>query len=159
VSRAKSAFVTLQPGDDAPAVSAPNQDGETVEPDFEEPTVLYFYPRDDTPGCTTEANQFEREGDAYRDAGATVYGVSTDGVDSHRAFADEQDLNFDLLADPEGEIAAAFGVELRRGAARRTTFVLADGAVQRVYTAVSPDGHARDVLMDALDDGLVTLEE
>jgi predicted regulator of amino acid metabolism with ACT domain len=66
---------------------------------------------------------------------------------------------FDLLADPEGELAAAFDVEQRQGAAARTTVVLADGELKRVYEDVSPDGHAREVLGDLLDDGLAQLQE
>ena len=149
----------LQPGDPAPDVSAPNQRGETVSPDFEEPTVCYFYPEDGTPGCTTEAAQFVAERDVYEEAGVAVYGVSADAVESHREFADEQDVWFDLLADPDGEVAEAFGVELQQGRAPRTTFVLADGEVRRVYEGVDPDGHARDVLMDLLDDGVVELSD
>ena len=151
--------MTLRDGDPAPTVSAPNQDGETVELGFGQPTVLYFYPRDETPGCTTEARQFDLERDTYRDAGVAVYGVSTDDVGSHRAFADAEDLDVELLADPDAELADAFGVELREGAAMRTTFVLADGEVKRVYENVDPDGHAREVLLDALEDGLVSLPE
>jgi len=150
--------MTLEPGANAPTIEAENQRGETVALDFEEPTVLYFYPRDDTPGCTTEAEQFDTELESYRDAGVSVFGVSTDDVESHEAFADKYELRFDLLADPEGEIAAAFGVDTSRGAAARTTFVLADGEVEAAYDGVDPDGHARDVLGDMLDDGLVALE-
>jgi peroxiredoxin Q/BCP len=147
----------LEPGDPAPDVSAPNQDGESVSPDFDDVTVLYFYPEDGTPGCTTEAAQFVAERDVYEETGVDVYGVSTDSVESHRAFADEQDVWFDLLADPEGEVAEAFGLGLEQGRAPRTTFVLDDGEVTRVYEGVDPDGHARDVLMDLLDDGVVEL--
>jgi len=150
----------LAAGDDAPTVTARNQDGEEVSPAFEEPTVVYFYPKDDTPGCTVEANQFQRERETYRDAGVDVYGVSIDDVDSHRSFSESEGLEFDLLADPDAEIADAFDVERRdSGVTTRTTFVLADGEVQAVYEGVDPDGHARDVLLDALDDGLVTLPE
>lgn len=148
----------LEPGARAPPVRAKNQDGETIELTFEEPTVLYFYPRDDTPGCTTEAQQFNTELETYRDAGVAVYGVSTDDVDSHDAFADKYDLGFDLLADPDGVIADAFDVDTSRGSADRTTFVLANGDVQTVYTGVTPDGHAREVLSDMLDAGLVSVE-
>ncbi|ADD05279.1 homolog to peroxiredoxin [Natrialba magadii ATCC 43099] len=149
----------LETGDDAPDVTAPNQDGETVSPAFDDPTVLYFYPRDDTPGCTTEATQFQRERDTYREAGVDVYGVSTDDVDSHQSFAEAEGLEFDLLADPDGAVAAAFEVDVEDGAVARTTFLLADGEVQAVYESVDPDGHARDVLLDAMDEGLVTLPE
>ena len=150
--------MTLDTGADAPTVEATNQRDETITLDFEEPTVLYFYPRDDTPGCTTEAEQFDRELESYHDAGVSVFGVSTDDVESHEKFAEKYELRFGLLADPEGEIADAFGVDTSRGAAERTTFVLADGEVKAVYDGVNPDGHARDVLADMLDDGLVTLE-
>lgn len=150
--------MTLQVGDGAPAITARNQNGDGVTFSFEAPTVVYFYPRDDTPGCTTEACQFDAELDTYHEAGVSVYGVPTDTVASHAAFADKHDLGFDLLADPHGEIAAAFGVDARDGTAPRTTFVLADGEVKVVYTTVRADGHARTVLGDMLDAGLVHLE-
>lgn len=150
--------MTLQPGDPAPEVEAQNQDGETVALDFQDPTVLYFYPRDDTAGCTVEANQFQRELDTYRDAGVAVYGVSVDGVDSHADFAADQGLEFDLLADPGGDVVEAFDVETRRGVAMRTTFVLADGEVRTVHEGVDPDGHAREVLSEMLDAGLAALD-
>lgn len=145
----------LEAGDDAPTVSAENQDGETLELDFATPTVLYFYPRDDTPGCTVEAKGFDAELGAYDDAGVDVYGVSTDDADSHRDFCEKYGLGFDLLADPEGEIAAAFDVDTSGGAAERVTFVLADGEVQAAYSGVSPDGHAEAVLADIRDAGLL----
>ncbi len=148
----------LAPGDPAPDVAARNQHDDLVGPDFTEPTVVYFYPEDGTSGCATEADQFAREADAYADAGVTVYGVSTDGVASHREFAAEHGLEFDLLADPEGDVLEAFGVERDpQDRAKRTTFVLVDGEVHRIYTAVSPDGHARDVLLDLVDDDLASL--
>ncbi|MFB6161478.1 MAG: peroxiredoxin [Haloferacaceae archaeon] len=149
----------LQPGDPAPSVSAPNQHGRTVSPSFAGPTVVYFYPKDDTPGCTVEATEFGREIETYRDAGVTVYGVSVDDVDSHAAFAEKHDIAFDLLADPDGEVADAFDVERRGGGVTaRTTFVVVDGEVFDVYTGVDPEGHARTVLADLLDAGVVDLE-
>ncbi|MFC7081862.1 peroxiredoxin [Halorussus caseinilyticus] len=150
--------MTLDTGDDAPTVEAENQRGETIAPDFSEPTVLYFYPRDDTPGCTVEAEQFDAELESYHDAGVSVFGVSTDDAESHEEFAEKYELRFDLLADPEGDIADAFDVDTSRGATPRTTFVLADGEVKAVYEGVDPDGHARAVLSDMLDDELVALE-
>jgi len=148
-----------EPGEDVPEITAPNQHGESVTLDFVGPTVLYFYPEDGTPGCTTEAEQFQLERETYREAGVPVYGVSTDSVDSHRTFAEAEGIEFDLLADPDGTVAEAFGVELRDdGKAPRTTFVLADGQVCGLYEGVRPDGHAREVLMDMLDLGLVSLE-
>lgn len=148
----------LEAGDPAPDVEAPNQDGEPVAPDFADPAVVYFYPEDGTPGCATQADQFTREADTYADAEVTVYGVSRDDVDSHREFAADHDVPYDLLADPDGDLCEAFGVPRDdRGRAERTTFVLADGEVKAVYAGVSPDGHARDVLLDMMDDGLAEL--
>ncbi len=147
--------MVLEPGAPVPPVSATAQDGQRRTIDFATPTVLYFYPRDDTPGCTTEARQFDAALDAYREAGVRVYGVSTDDVDSHRAFASEQDLDVELLADPDGKVADAFGVDTTGGAADRTTFVCAGKQVCGVYEGVHPDGHARAVLEDILDMGLV----
>ena len=148
----------LEEGDDAPAVTATNQDGETMTLDFETPTVLYFYPRDDTPGCTVEAKGFDAELAAYDEAGVTVYGVSTDDASSHREFREKYGLAVDLLADPEGELAAAFDVDTSGGAAERVTFVLADGEVQAAYAGVSPDGHAEEVLADIRSSGLLPEE-
>jgi peroxiredoxin Q/BCP len=150
--------VALATGDLAPRVAAPDQTGEVVEPAFEEPTVLFFYPRDGTTGCTTEARQFTAERPTYDEAGVTAYGVSTDDVDAHAEFAEAEDLSVPLLADPDGELADAFGVPVENGRAARTTFVLADGEVKRVYEDVRPDGHARRVLEDLLDDGLAELD-
>ncbi|TYT60723.1 peroxiredoxin [Natrialba swarupiae] len=151
--------MALASGDDAPTVTAPNQDGEEVTLSFEEPTVLYFYPRDETPGCTTEAAQFQRELESYRDAGVAVYGVSTDDVESHRSFSEAEALEFDLLADPDAELATAFDVDVRDGAAARTTFFLADGEVHAAYEDVDPDGHAREVLREAFEEGIVSSPE
>jgi thioredoxin-dependent peroxiredoxin len=151
--------MALTAGDEVSPVTARNQDGDEVTLEFERPTVLYFYPRDETPGCTVEANQFQRELETYHKAGVDVYGVSTDDVDAHRSFCDAEDLEFDLLADPDGDLAEAFDVELRNGAAARTTFFIGDGEVKAAYENVDPDGHARQVLLDALDDGRVTLPE
>lgn len=150
--------MTLTEDDLAPHIGAPNQHGNPVEPDFEEPTVLYFYPEDGTPGCETEAAQFQAEREVYEETNVAVYGISTDDVASHRAFADEHDIEFDLLADSDAEIADAFGVDTSGGRTERTTFVLADGEVVSVYENVDPDGHAREVMLDMLDAGLVELE-
>jgi peroxiredoxin Q/BCP len=140
--------MTLDSDTPAPDVTARNQDGDDVTPAFDDPTVVYFYPRDGTPGCTLEAREFEADIASFREAGATVYGVSTDDVDAHREFVDEEGLSFDLLADPDGEVAAAFDVDVRDDFTDRITFVLADGEVKAVVDAdtMQPDGHAADVL-------------
>ncbi|MBV0925796.1 peroxiredoxin [Halomicroarcula limicola] len=151
--------MVLEPGSVVPAVAAENQRGERVRPDFSRPTVVYFYPKDDTPGCTTEARQFEDRHDDYEEVGVAVYGVSTDDVDSHREFAEAHDLGFDLLADPDGTVAEAFDVDLRDGRTPRTTFVVAQEQVVGVYEGVRPDGHATDVLRDLAEAGLVDAAE
>lgn len=149
--------MVLDMGEPVPEVTATNQHGDRVTVEFVAPTVLFFYPRDGTPGCTTEASQFEAELDTYREASVEVYGVSTDDAESHREFAEDEGLSFDLLADPDGKIADAFGVEVTDGAAERTTFVCAGRQVCGLYEGVHPDGHARNVLKDILDVGLATL--
>jgi thioredoxin-dependent peroxiredoxin len=114
-------------------------------------TVLYFYPKDDTPGCTKEACAFrDRLGD-YEKAGIQVYGVSLDSPESHRRFREKYNLNFPLLTDEGGRAAEALGV-LREGRekANRVTFLLdADGRIAKVYPEVSPETHADEILEDA----------
>ncbi|QCC52872.1 peroxiredoxin [Halapricum salinum] len=146
----------LTPGDDAPTFAAQNQHDKRVVCQYDRPTVVYFYPRDDTPGCTIEAEGFDDSLSAYREAGVTVYGVSTDDVESHREFADEYDIAFDLLADPDGNIADSFDVPVENGAAARTTFVVVDGQVVATYEGVHPEGHAADVLEDLVETGIVS---
>ncbi len=153
--------MVLEPGNPAPDVRAPNQDGDVVDPDWTGVSVVYFYPKDDTRGCTIEASEFQAELDAYREAGVTVYGVSVDGVESHADFADDQGLEFDLLADPDAEVAELFDVPIDHdnpldgGVTLRTTFVVVDGSVQAVYEGVDPNGHAADVLADLVETGVV----
>ncbi|WP_340100477.1 peroxiredoxin [Salinibaculum salinum] len=152
--------MSLNSGDSAPSITASNQHGTERTITFNEPTVVYFYPADDTPGCTTEAVEFGKELQTYRDAGVSVYGVSVDDVDSHWAFADKHDIEFDLLADPDGEVAEVFDVERRgSGVTTRTTFVVVNGKIYDVYTDVDPKGHARDVLSALLEYGVVNLSE
>lgn len=147
--------MVLEPGESVPDIAADNQWGERVRPDFATPTVVYFYPADDTPGCTTEATQFERRYEQYDGYEVPVYGVSTDTVDSHCDFAQAYDLSFDLLADPDGKLADAFGVDMVDGRTRRTTFVIAHNRVLGLYEGVRPDGHATNVLRDLGEAGLL----
>ena len=141
----------LEVGDAAPEVTAPNQHGETVTLGFDEPTVVYFYPKDFTGGCTIEANEFEEHLPAFEGAGIHVYGVSMDDAETHADFAEEEGISFDLLADTEGEVAAAFGVDTDEGYTPRLTFLLDDGEVVAVYDPelADPSGHAPEVLEDA----------
>ena len=108
--------------------------------------VLYFYPKDDTPGCTVEGKEFRDLYDEFVALDCEVVGVSTDAVESHRAFAAKHALPFTLLADTAGDLARTLGV-LNGARADRTTFVLAaDGRLMRTFTEVAPRGHARQVL-------------
>ena len=111
------------------------------------PVVVYFYPKDDTPGCTIEAQEIR---DLYSDiqgTGAVVLGVSTDGTASHKAFAEKYQLPFVLLADEERRIAEAFGVPLKSGRASRVSFVFGkDGRVAKVFRDVKPKGHGAELL-------------
>ena len=114
-------------------------------------TVLYFYPKDDTPGCTKEACAFRDRMDDYAEADIRVYGVSLDSPESHREFRAKYNLNFPLLTDEGGRTSEALGV-LRENRKRtnRVTFLLdPDGRISRVYPEVSPETHADEILQDA----------
>jgi peroxiredoxin Q/BCP len=129
------------------------EDGSRLGPDdlTGQRTVLYFYPKDDTPGCTKEACAFrDRMGD-YGEAGIKVYGVSLDSPESHREFREKYDLNFPLLTDRDGRAAEALGILRENGeVANRVTFLLApDGSIAKVYPEVSPETHADEILQDA----------
>ncbi|HJU09402.1 MAG TPA: peroxiredoxin [Candidatus Binataceae bacterium] len=108
--------------------------------------VLYFYPRDNTPGCTVEGKEFRELHEQFLGLDCAVIGVSTDSVSSHREFAEQHGLHFPLLADTNGELASAFGV-LENGMAQRATFVLdREGRLARAFLEVTPRGHAQRVL-------------
>ena len=114
-------------------------------------TVLYFYPADDTPGCTKEACAFRDRMDDYAQAQIQVYGVSLDSPESHRAFREKYNLNFPLLTDEGGRASEALGV-LRENRKRtnRVTFLLdPEGRISKVYPEVSPETHADEILEDA----------
>ncbi len=113
-------------------------------------TILYFYPKDDTPGCTKEACSFRDRMADYQRAGLRVYGVSLDSPESHRRFREKYRLNFPLLTDEGGEAAKALGVLGERGVANRVTFLLDPARrVAKVYPDVSPESHADEILEDA----------
>ncbi|RFP52025.1 MAG: peroxiredoxin [Limnothrix sp. CACIAM 69d] len=105
--------MAIQVGDRAPDFSLPTQTGETVTlSQFvgKQPVVLYFYPKDDTPGCTIEACAFRDSYEAFQGAGAAVIGVSSDSVDSHKTFAEKYSLPFALVSDRDGALRKAYGV-------------------------------------------------
>lgn len=111
------------------------------------PVVVYFYPKDDTPGCTVEAQEIRDLYTELKATGAVVIGVSTDPLDSHRAFAEKHALPFLLASDSGFELAQAFGVPLKNGRASRVSFVVgADGRIKRSFPEVTPKGHAAQLL-------------
>ena len=129
--------------------TAQDQNGQSVSlSDFRgSPVVLYFYPRDMTPGCTEEACAFRDAWDRMQATGAVVLGVSTDSVESHREFAEAHELPFQLLADEDESIAQAYGVPVQMGFAKRMTFIIdGDGVIRRVFEDVDPGVHVDEVL-------------
>ena len=150
-----------QVGDRAPDVALPDEHG-TIHRLAEQRgrwTILYFYPKDDTPGCTVEACEFRDTNETIRDRGAEVWGVSPQNGASKRAFREKFNLPFTLLADENHEAAEAYGSWVEKenygrkywGTARTTFLIDPDGRVARVWPKVKPEGHAADVLK-ALDD-------
>lgn len=134
-----------------PSFKAKDQNG--VELDLSalkgRPVVVYFYPRDETPGCTAEAKGLRDVWTQIAEAGAVVIGISRDSPESHRAFAKHHELPFHLVTDESMAIAQAFGVPRRIGLLARQSFVIgADGNVKRIYRDVDVSRHARDVLAD-----------
>jgi thioredoxin-dependent peroxiredoxin len=141
-----------QQGDSLPDLDLTTESGEHVDTAglTGQKTVLYFYPKDDTPGCTKEACAFRDRMEDYVEAGIQVHGVSLDSPESHREFREKYDLNFPLLTDEEGRAAETLGVLGDRGTARRVTFLLdPEGKISKVYPEVTPQTHAEEILEDA----------
>ncbi len=143
----------LGPGDKAPPFSLADQDGKTISSDslMGKPTVVYFYPKDDTPGCTTEACQFNDSLQQFQQAGVPVVGVSPDAPESHVQFRNKYGLRFSLLSDPGHQTMAAYGAWGDRpgrgeGVIRSTVLLAPDGTVTRAWYGVKADGHAAEVL-------------
>lgn len=139
----------VQVGERAPAFEVPDQEGRprTLAEFAGRPVVLYFYPKDATPGCTREACAFRDAWDRIQETGAVVLGVSRDDVASHARFAAEHELPFPLLADTDGQVVRAYGVGESFGMPNRVTFLVGpDGLVRRVYPRVDPGVHADEVI-------------
>lgn len=149
----------LEAGDEAPDFSLEDQNGKTVSlSDFDGRTVvLYFYPRADTPGCTTQACGVRDRGADYEAAGATVIGISPDEVKDIAKFGDKFDLGFTLLADPDHSVAEAYGTWVEKSmygkkymGVQRATFIIGpDGKVAKVFPKVQPKKHD-DLVLGAL---------
>lgn len=138
--------MALPEGTPAPPIETVDQDGKSVRLDFQGVTVLYFYPKDDTPGCTTEACSFQNDLREFEQRGIKIYGVSTDDAKSHKKFAEKYGLTFTLLADPDKKIARQYDVLNEKGYASRVTYVIEHGTIKHVWPHVNPKGHSREVL-------------
>ena len=146
----------LKEGDKAPDFSLPASTGETIAlKDLAgKKVVLYFYPRDSTPGCTTEACGFRDANDDLKASGAVVLGVSADSLKSHDKFVTKHDLNFPLLSDEEKTVATAYGSwgekkqygRTYMGMFRKTFLIGEQGKIQRVWPNVKVKDHAEEVL-------------
>lgn len=109
-------------------------------------SVVYFYPKDDTPGCTKEACNFRDNLDKFKELGVPIYGISVDSIDSHKKFRAKYELNFPLLSDSKKELVTKLGIKSLTGSAQRVTFVLdKDGKIMKIYPNVSPDKHSDEL--------------
>lgn len=139
-------------GDTAPDFSLPSQDGTPVSLKQYRGkwVVLYFYPKDGTPGCTMEAHNFQRDLSKYEAANAVIIGISVDSSGSHQEFCAKQGLTFKLAADTEKKVSAAYGsltnYVLVKIASRNTFLIAPDGKVAKVWTGVEPAKHSDEVL-------------
>ncbi|MEI6758157.1 MAG: thioredoxin-dependent thiol peroxidase [Chlorobium sp.] len=146
----------LKEGVTAPAISAKDQDGKLVS--LEEyrgrKVVLYFYPKDDTPGCTKEACAFRDNLPKFKTCGVEVLGVSVDDEKKHKKFAEKFDLPFRLVSDPEKQIVEAYGVWGQKkfmgkeymGTSRVTYLIDEQGVIEKVWPKVKPEEHAEELL-------------
>ena len=149
-------------GSPAPEFELADQDGQlhSLEDYRDQWVVLYFYPKDETPGCTTEACEFRDDIFAFRDLNVQILGVSLDDVESHKAFSENHGLPFPLLADTDGEASLVYGVKTRMfgmTVAKRQTFIIGpDGLIAKHYEKVNPEEHSTEVLADLKELGAGT---
>lgn len=146
----------IEQGVKAPAFTLKDDQGKSVKlSDFKgSPVVLYFYPRDDTPGCTREACAFRDRSKDFQAMGAVVLGISTDSVESHAKFRDKYDLNFPLLSDPDQKVCQKYGAWREKnmygkksmGIQRSTYLIDSSGKIAKVWKRVQVDGHDSQVL-------------
>ena len=154
----KVTSVTLKVGANAPQFTMPSTEGGTISLKelLGSRVVLYFYPKDMTPGCTVEAHEFSAIAKQFRKQGTMVFGVSPDSIESHHKFIKKDKIAFPLLSDEGHKVAEAYGVWIKKSmygreymGIERATFVIGkDGRLEQVYRKVSPEGHAVCVLTD-----------
>jgi thioredoxin-dependent peroxiredoxin len=150
-----SVFRMLTPGTPFPSFSLANQDGKTTKlSDYAGKwLVIYFYPKDDTPGCTIQAKSFTASKADFDAAGIKVFGVSADDVASHKSFCNKFAFNIDLLSDPSASLMTTLGIAQSEWKGTkywdRTSFVVdPTGIVRKVYEKVNPEGHEQTLLSD-----------
>ena len=148
--------MTLKEGDIAPAFSLPASNGENVSlNDYKgKKVVIYFYPKDDTPGCTIEACNFRDDYSEITDAGAVILGVSKDDIKSHNKFINKFDLPFLLLSDESTEMISAYGAWVKKkmygkeyyGVFRKTYLIDEEGKIQRIWPKVDVKTHSKEII-------------
>ncbi|MCI5049613.1 MAG: thioredoxin-dependent thiol peroxidase [Rickettsiales bacterium] len=158
MSNAAKQIASSQPvaGDTAPAVELPTDQGQfsLSAHKGKANVVLYFYPKDDTPGCTTEAKDFRDLQDAFAKADTTIIGISKDSVDKHCKFIGKHELNFELASDEEGDVCERYGVWVEKnmygkkymGIQRATFLIGKDGKIAQSWPKVKVTDHAKEVL-------------
>lgn len=149
----------VEKGAKVPAFKLPTDDGDNISPKdlIGRPAVIYFYPKDDTPGCTTEAKDFTRLAPDFKRAGVAVVGISPDSVKKHQKFREKHDLDIRLAADEDHAVAEKFGVWIEKslygrkymGVDRSTFLIDAKGRIVETWHKVKVPGHAEEVLAAA----------
>ena len=146
----EAALPQLKEGDDAPMLTLTLQDGKTVPLSSlkGKQVVVYFYPKDDTPGCTVEAQGIRDQWEAFQKAGIQVFGVSMQDAASHNAFIEKHKLPFNLVVDADHAVTKGFGVPVNGGqyAARHTFLIGEDGKIKKVWREVNTKEHAKELL-------------
>jgi peroxiredoxin Q/BCP len=148
---APAAATEVTVGQPPPDFTSTDQDGKAVHlADLKgHPVVVYFYPKDETPGCTKEACSFRDAWVDLQKKGVVIIGISTDSAASHKAFASNHQLPFTLVSDPDGVIAAKYGVPVTLGFTKRQSFVIGvDGNVKKIYRSVDVTKHAQEIAQD-----------
>ena len=147
--------MTMTPGQSAPALDAAATGGTVRFADLRGKTlILYFYPKDSTPGCTTESQEFRDQYESFVKAGAVIFGISRDSLKSHEKFKADSELPFELISDPDEALCSAFGVMKMKNmygkqvrGIERSTFVFdGDGVLIRAWRGVKVPGHVEEVL-------------
>ncbi len=139
----------IKEGESLPSMTFLADDGSRVSTEnfMGQWTVLYFYPKDDSPGCTTQAKTFTSLLQEYDAANAKVYGINTDTIESHINFKKKHDLKVTLLTDPDGETASRFGIRIVAGLCARDSVLLnPEGSVEKIYRGVDPAGNPVEIL-------------